>query len=285
MKLYKYCDPKRIEALQNGTLHFADLIKFNDPFELNPSVWATPSAIFPITQVILGEINRHVAPTLAQQNKLQRFLMVNLVLPFVFLYYMPRIAEIYFDAYGQTRRTAFKKLYDDSAAAIGIVSLSEEPLDLLMWSHYSSGHTGFVLEFDTAHDFFGPPAKPTEIEGLHQIKYSKKRPIVPHGKGLEISHVLTKSKEWAYEKEWRLIRRVDNNPNRNRNVSFPPGSLTRILIGCRADSQLRQQLAAIARSKKYPNLVLEQLKISDVNYRLIEGDPLLVSEPNLIASS
>lgn len=30
---------------------------------------------------------------------------------------------------------------------IGICSLSRNPLNLLMWAHYASSHTGFVVEF------------------------------------------------------------------------------------------------------------------------------------------
>ena len=45
-------------------------------------------------------------------------------------------------------RRIYSKLFEEEAARLGMLCLSERPDDILMWSHYAGSHTGFCLEFD-----------------------------------------------------------------------------------------------------------------------------------------
>jgi hypothetical protein len=49
---------------------------------------------------------------------------------------------------------AARELIDRHLNTLGILSLSEVPDDLLMWTHYAANHSGFVLEFDDKHHWF-----------------------------------------------------------------------------------------------------------------------------------
>ena len=42
------------------------------------------------------------------------------------------------------------------ANVLGVLSLSEDPLSLLMWAHYAERHEGLVLGLTTDHGFFNP---------------------------------------------------------------------------------------------------------------------------------
>src|SRR5271154_115746 len=44
------------------------------------------------------------------------------------------------------------RLITDST--FGILSLSKTPDNVLMWSHYAKSHCGFVIEFDSTHEYF-----------------------------------------------------------------------------------------------------------------------------------
>lgn len=112
---------------------------------------------------------------------------------------------------------------------IGMLCLSESPLNLLMWGHYASAHQGGVVEFDATHPFFSQPTSRSGfIQWLKKVDYSLTRAALPfehfqrnkmgllndHGSGwldlLRAQHPLfyTKSPDWSYEQEWRLVRQL-----------------------------------------------------------------------------
>lgn len=60
--------------------------------------------------------------------------------------------------------------------SIGMLCLTEKEDNLLMWSHYAQNHEGFVIGFDTDHEFFSKTENGT---GLWKVKYSFQRPALP----------------------------------------------------------------------------------------------------------
>src|SRR5262249_33519683 len=50
----------------------------------------------------------------------------------------------------------------------GLICLSEVPDDILMWSHYTEGHSGLVIGFNTTDEFFAHPP-------VHKVEYKKER--------------------------------------------------------------------------------------------------------------
>ena len=93
-----------------------------------------------------------------------------------------------------------ENLYD-----IGCSCFSELNNNLLMWSHYSDGHKGFCLEFDTSLDPF---------KKAYKVEYSDSFPswnpitIFLEKKKSDrraLSPLLTKYSCWEYEKEWRIF--------------------------------------------------------------------------------
>ncbi len=87
----------------------------------------------------------------------------------------------------------------------GCCCFSELKNNLLMWSHYTDGHKGFCLEFDTSfkpfdkalkvkYSAFFPKINPIDI--VIQRKTFDSRILVP---------LLTKFTCWNYEKEWRIF--------------------------------------------------------------------------------
>lgn len=116
----------------------------------------------------------------------------------------------------------------------GIICFSENLESLLMWGHYASSHQGFVIEFDVSHSLFGPK----ELAG---ITYSKERPLAEAAEQLQHQQILlTKSSEWSYESEHRLIKPLKNlNQAMRRDkkekhcVDLPFDAVKAIYFGCK----------------------------------------------------
>ncbi|QFU21442.1 DUF2971 domain-containing protein [Shewanella sp. YLB-09] len=97
----------------------------------------------------------------------------------------------------------------------GIVSLSETPDNLLMWSHYADEHKGAVVEFliegADPLDMFNIGKCPTSSDAiLGKVNYRKRRNYpfsvdVQSLDSIRTHYYLTKSDEWIYEKEHRFI--------------------------------------------------------------------------------
>lgn len=117
--------------------------------------------------------------------------------------------------------------------------LSPSPLISLMWSHYACGHTGICLEFDTANLY--PRA-------INKVSYSR---VLPKHRLRGASDTwprelfLTKSTDWSYEDEYRLMARTQAYVSlngtalpiaRNGLLELPLGALRSIIIGCRGNS-------------------------------------------------
>ncbi len=95
----------------------------------------------------------------------------------------------------------------------GLLSLSETVTSKLMWSFYSDGGRGFVLEFDTSHAWFScKTADNDSFHHLRKVQYVRDREPMffldtKTDVGTKEDAVLyTKTCEWEFETEWRIIR-------------------------------------------------------------------------------
>lgn len=112
----------------------------------------------------------------------------------------------------------------------GVICLCESGSVPLMWSHYSDSHRGVCLGYDSSEHPF-TQALP--------VQYSKLRPFVDPTVHTRIEmldrSLYTKSSDWAYEKEWRLVLPEGEGVRR-----IPRTALKEIIIGAAADRDLLQ---------------------------------------------
>jgi hypothetical protein len=120
---------------------------------------------------------------------------------------------------------------------IGLFSLSELNNNILMWSHYSKNHTGFVVGFDTSllsldYDF----------DYIEPIQYQFEYPIIhPSVDDLTVKFhkkFFYKSNLWSYEHEWR----ISNNHIDNRIVKLKPDAIKEIIIGCKVYEKEKKEI-------------------------------------------
>jgi Protein of unknown function (DUF2971) len=114
-----------------------------------------------------------------------------------------------------------------------IYCLTPHPDSILMWSHYSSKHTGICLEFAIEGNDFGSAQK---------VAYRDDFPVITpellgNPPALTEIILLTKSKQWCYETEYRLLardRKTDPTFSLTHEgdfLSLPAGALTAVIVG------------------------------------------------------
>ena len=115
-----------------------------------------------------------------------------------------------------------------------ICCLSEVQDSLLMWAHYADAHRGFCLRFlNDPTDPFQTSAPDAEPIRPCKVRYSKKYPSINRIGDVDeqtlmfVKALQTKSPEWSYEKEWRIL---DFNVHGVRR--FPRQLLTGVIFGC-----------------------------------------------------
>lgn len=126
-----------------------------------------------------------------------------------------------------------------------------------MWSHYADKHKGFCVKYSL--DFSESKFRDILFCSLFKVKYtSRTESITPNqllklgDKEVElcinnavrkklIKSLLTKSRFWSYEKEWRLIlSEKECYLLYENNISFP--KIDSVYLGCRIDKSLEKLL-------------------------------------------
>jgi Protein of unknown function (DUF2971) len=140
---------------------------------------------------------------------------------------------------------------------LGIFCLTEEPLNLLMWAHYGEHHRGVVVEFDETHPFFDRRKGPTDdLRHFRKVEYNDMRPSIFLSRSDAIQVFYTKSREWEYEREWRLITPLPDATTQVQTSGLPialfevPGGAMRsVLTGSRINHNTTLELTRLIRSQ------------------------------------
>jgi hypothetical protein len=164
---------------------------------------------------------------------------------------------------------------------VGILSLTEKPDNLLMWAHYAAEHTGFVIGFDTSHEYwnnFGDEKGDDHAGVLRKVNYSDRRPSPPHIAAASRTEMyFTKSREWEYEQEWRVFRSLvkpDHVIEQDDDLpiclfDFPKESVTQVFIGCRTSKELEASVAEIMKnSGEYERTEVLRAEIDSAEFKL-----------------
>jgi hypothetical protein len=121
--------------------------------------------------------------------------------------------------------------------------ISKKPDNILLWSHYADGHKGFCLEFDTGYY----PFQESSID-LQKVNYRMEFPstssvLAAMGGKIWIEPLISKSNEWCYEDEWRLI--VEKGDS---FLYYEPRALTAVYFGCLMPKDQKNEIAQILKN-------------------------------------
>lgn len=163
---------------------------------------------------------------------------------------------------------------------VKIICFSEDYLSTLMWSHYAENHTGFLLVYNKKelekaliYEKDGKQIQNRKLR-LQQVLYSDERVDMteymhefllkcklPSSLNLQKlsdmpqrklrDFIFTKSKEWSYEKEWRITPRILNIREED-SVHFIEIKPQAIILGAVCSENNKRILYKIAKEKKIP---------------------------------
>jgi hypothetical protein len=111
----------------------------------------------------------------------------------------------------------------------GILCLTKDADNHLMWVNYAQNHKGFVIGFRTSSPFFRAGGT------LRDVRYPPQRPDPP-----QEDACFYKSPCWTYEKEWRYVRTFDDSEDRLVNIVHED-LIAEIIFGhCMKDGDISQ---------------------------------------------
>ena len=147
-------------------------------------------------------------------------------------------------------KSAFKSVIEQ----MGVSCFSESCQSLLMWAHYANNHCGFCVEYDMVKITL----KSFDIKNMHKDMFK-----------LFIKSASSKSKEWNYEKEWRILLpytvfKKDGWREKEGGLidMIPPSS---IILGCQATSDFENQVKEYCENSK---INLYKMEKDEYEYKL-----------------
>ena len=271
MLLYKYCPPERADFLKERLIRFTQPGLFNDPFDSLPAVTG-------YTKEKARAQARKVSLDIAVELALGDFSRID---PRMNMAVLNRAAAELEEEYaadptavGLKYLAALRnRMFND----IGILCLSEDRSNILMWSHYAKNHSGFAIGFDSEHSFFSHrDNEPEEIGQLRKVVYVKQRPCLHlstiENEGPVPDFLFSKNADWSYELEWRIIRFLKTADSIDKNnvhlFGVPPSAIREIIFGCLADENTVNKLEAASKNPDMKHVNFFRADLSRVEYEM-----------------
>lgn len=142
----------------------------------------------------------------------------------------------------------------------------EEKSSLLMWAHYANSHKGFCIgyKFEDIIKKFGINILPVIYSEEYSVIRSYEM-FVDYDEFF-LDEWRSKSIEWSYEKEWRLVGDYRKNEPYEKGQVADMVKPYNIYMGVNIDTEVRNQLMKICRERK---INLFQMHLSEKGYRLL----------------
>lgn len=177
---------------------------------------------------------------------------------------------------------------------IGILSLTTDYTNTLMWAHYANNHSGFCIGYEvfqsdkTKNNFLISCEDSNKyFDNNHinflkncveakKVEYSEKNiifnPFIFNPDPITNS-LFCKSKEWEYEKEYRVVRANMNHlPDKEfRKLHYPKNILKKIIFGFKTDQEKIAEIKSIINTF-YGNTVSFYKTQYDYNKRTISNN-------------
>ncbi len=240
--LYKYVDIAALKRILQGSIRFTQPSAFNDPFELLPEV------------VVPNDAERRQLSFLFDVRAQRR---------------QPPPGALNEVPHGcQASDAMSRHIVQQFNSLIGILCLSRVNNSLLMWSHYADQYAGAVVEFDGSHDFF---------DGQIDVEYRPLRPMRDVGayvsppEPIPLAELCSKSEQWKYEQEVRVIRSLADCEKRGLGPRGFPVYTQQLPLECIKSVTLGErtpvpQQRAIYDAVKDTRIILALAAIADRGY-------------------
>ncbi len=159
------------------------------------------------------------------------------------------------------REKAFNRFYTEANEKIiefakedRMFCVTEKHDNLLMWAHYADEHKGAVVKFKCI------PEKETALCVALPVKYSDKVPMLTPEQMFQNNDtiiklilnelLLTKSTDWAYEKEWRVILLEQCSGQDYDLRGILEDEIEAVYLGCRIEEKDKKEIVDIVKTKR-----------------------------------
>jgi hypothetical protein len=241
MRLFKYVRAERVDILETERIAFTPPEEFNDVFDTKPKV-------VPLTNMTLlkqrakaqeKEAQRHLSASFRllprkERRKKQREILKEVV------HQMRTSADSIAEQIQTGLQTEINKHF-------GILCLTTNPDNKLMWGHYADGHRGMVLEFDVKNPRFAITDKE------HRVYYSTEPATYDPAVGSQ-GWWKIKSTEWEYEGEYRITTRLKECEKKilpNGKIIYlhqlPRDCVKAVYMGLKMEEAIKNRLRKICR--------------------------------------
>ena len=171
-------------------------------------------------------------------------------------------------------RYEFEEKYKDF---VRIMSLSKNKSSLLMWSHYTKEHKGFVVGIDRKYRL--SPKNPSSQKVIWEtvdVKYLDDMPLLrlelPFENTLSIAPFRVKSTCWSYESEVRNVAVFGEDVPDDKGIavcSMPPNLICEITLGARMDDSQKNQIIEYCKAnEELHHVKIFQAKLSKTHFKL-----------------
>ena len=267
---YRSCDLKNIENLKNDRLYYSTPANFNDPYD---------TLLYANYFEILGNVSQNLA--MGMENYLDRLQVNNKLIAAmgIAMWYGSKKNE-FLDGFLAEICNAAKDIKDSLRNNAKILCFAEDYLSMLMWSHYADNHKGFAIVYDKASIINGdnytlnniiitkkPLLKPVNYVE-QQINLSEEMEEYVRAYGMKTlgdvkapqchlsveklrTTLLEKSKDWAYEKEWRVIPRFISLEHPS-NLGYMKVHPKAVILGSQCEKSNQKMIIEICDKKRIP---------------------------------
>lgn len=155
------------------------------------------------------------------------------------------------------------QILEKNSTSLGISCFTDDPRNLLMWSHYARHHRGICLQFEVVRDI-------NVFARAQAVEYTNDYPLFNIFTFTmdDLSRLmLSKFKDWEYERE----RRIVCPDGAHKWLRFSPNALTGVILGTKAgDKSLStiKQVLAERSDLQLPRINLYQAHQHASSYRL-----------------
>jgi len=232
MEVYKYMPEERKDFFSSFRLRFTQPQALNDPYECLPAISNS-------------DYEKLIEKAINSMNEKE----LSLVLPD--LDNTTKNLKDKYEKTGNLEQLLIEIYKREINKRIGILCLSKRHDSVLMWSHYTDSHRGFLLGFDSNHHFFKKQdTDDAEIGDLREVKYSQDRPIISLNE-IKVTTDLFEHKniEWKYEQEMRLIRNLKNKSYVKEGqehkiflFDIPKECISSVIFGMECSPQLQGEI-------------------------------------------
>ena len=263
MVFYRYMRSHWFETLRDGCFKMANVRDFNDPFDGRGHC--------------VGRLSREVIRNITiEEEKVWGALLDSCDKN------IPGFSDKLLDKIAKVYSTGFYRSVQDRSMVDVIMYVlcfsacrDNDPAQRLMWAHYANGYRGVRIGVR-----FDDPNFPLYLDS---VKYCHERPVLDLSKVRSLcndpeffnfwrSNLTTKSTEWAYEQEVRLIaddlhleRGKDDGGKDAYFWRFAAQDIVSVDVGCLVPSAEIDKLVEL-RNSHYPCMTIRQVAINDADY-------------------